>query len=82
MIHRKDSALGVAEKTAQGTRVPLFIPFPRKEVEIRHGLGRIPDGVAMGDTDKFCSFATILKDAYRHIAVFSEGGVNLYMEYQ
>lgn len=81
-IHRRDSVLGSAEKLDRGTRVPVFVPSARREVEIIHGLGRVPDGIWIGDRDKFCDFATVLKDAFRHIAVFSEGGVNLYMEYQ
>jgi hypothetical protein len=81
-IHRIDAAIGKAEKTGTGTRVPIYTGDPRAQMEILHGLGRVPVAISISDKDKFCDFATVSKDKDRHVVVFSETRVNLYMEYQ
>ncbi|OGT56688.1 MAG: hypothetical protein A3E01_00300 [Gammaproteobacteria bacterium RIFCSPHIGHO2_12_FULL_63_22] len=81
-IHRTASKLWAAEKTDTGTRVPVFTRDPRVQVEIIHGLGRVPVDIWMTDRDRFCNFATVSKDAYKHVVIFSEGGTNAYMRYE
>lgn len=79
---RIDSTVGRPEKTEGGTRVPVTTGEARQQVEIVHGLGRVPDDIWISDKDKFCDFCTVSKDAFRHIAVFSESRVNLSMRYE
>lgn len=81
-VFRVDANVAKAEKTATGTRVPIFTGPPERQVEIIHGLGRVPTDIWISEKDKPCDFYTVAKDAYRHIAVFMEANVNLYMRYE
>jgi hypothetical protein len=81
-IHRLDATVGQAEKTPTGRRVPIFTGDPETAIEIVHNLGRVPVDIWITDRDRDCGFYTVHKDAYRHVAVFTEAGVNLHLRYE
>jgi hypothetical protein len=83
-ILRTDSRTGSPEevKARRGTRVPVFTGNPETAIEIIHGLGRVPQDVWITDRNRDCGFYTVSKDAYKHVAVFTEAGVTLYMRYE
>jgi len=81
-IHRLDSSAGKAEKTPTGTRVPVFTGNPELPIEIIHGLGRVPVDIWITDRNRDCGFYTVSKDAFKHVAVFTEAGASLYVRYE
>jgi len=78
-VLRVDSVLGRVEKTATGTRIPVYTGAPELPVEIIHGLGRIPVDVWISGKDKWCDFFILKRDRDRVVVVFSESRVNLYL---
>ncbi len=82
MIFRTETVIGLAIKIGAGTRVPIYTGVSGQAIEITHGLGRVPVDIAISDKDNWCDFYTVSKDAYKHVAVFSEARVQLYLRYE
>lgn len=76
---RIDATIGRAEKVGNGTRVPIYTPAIGLNVEVIHGLGRVPVDIWITDKDKACDFRTVSKDKDRAILVFTEAKANLYL---
>lgn len=78
-VFRIDSTVGKAEKTATGTRIPIYTGAPELKVEVMHGLGRVPLDIWVSTKDKWCDVYVESKDRDRAVVVFSEAKVNLYL---
>jgi hypothetical protein len=81
MTFRIDSSLGAPEKTASGTRVPIYTGTLGQQVEIRHGLGQTPRDIWVTSPDKPCSLSVVQKDAERAIVLFTEAKTNCYVRF-
>lgn len=78
-VFRIDSTVGKAEKVGAGTRIPIYTGAPQLNVEILHGLGRVPLDIWLTSKDKPCDFHVVSKDRDRMVLVFTEAKVNLYV---
>lgn len=81
MSFRIDSSLGAPEKTATGTRVPVYTGSANQQVEIRHGLAQAPRDIWITSPDRPCALSVVRKDAERVVVVFTEAKTNCYVRF-